>query len=232
MSRRRTPKPRRGPRPHPSVAGWRGAAKRTLDVAASASALVALAPLFAAVAALVALTSRGPVLYRQRRLGLGGLPFEIVKFRTMVASAEPDGRPVWADDEDPRCTRVGAVLRRYGIDELPQLWNVLRGEMSLVGPRPERPEFAREFARRWPRFPERLAVRGGITGLAQVEGLRGNTHVGRRLERDLDYVAGWSLARDLAVIARTLPAVLSRRRPAPSHDLGEVLTAARPSDGD
>jgi lipopolysaccharide/colanic/teichoic acid biosynthesis glycosyltransferase len=197
---------------HVSLSGWRGRAKRAFDVAAAAAALVALAPLMAIVAALVALTSRGPVLYRQRRLGLGGRPFEMLKFRTMDVGAEPDGRAVWATDIDPRCTRVGGPLRRYGLDELPQLWNVLRGDMSLVGPRPERPEFATEFASRWPRFPERLSVRGGITGLAQVEGLRGDTHVGERLEADLRYMSEWSLGRDLLILARTLPALVARRR--------------------
>jgi lipopolysaccharide/colanic/teichoic acid biosynthesis glycosyltransferase len=232
MSRRRSVKRGRAVRPHASVAGRRGSAKRAFDVVVSAVALVALSPLLAAIAALVALTSRGPVLYRQRRLGLGGITFDIVKFRTMLVDAEPDGRPVWAEDEDLRCTRVGATLRRYGLDELPQLWNVLRGEMSLVGPRPERPEFAREFARRWPRFHERLAVRGGITGLAQVEGFRGDTHVGRRLERDLSYVAEWSLAGDLRLLVRTIPAVLSRRRSGRDRRLADALGAARSADGD
>ena len=198
---------------HASVSGWRGRAKRGVDLAGAAAALVALAPALAAVALLVRLTSPGPVLYRQRRLGLDGRPFEMLKFRTMVAGAEPDGRPVWATLDDPRCTRVGAPLRRYGIDELPQLWNVLRGDMSLVGPRPERPEFAAEFSRQWPRFPERLAVRGGITGLAQVEGHRGDTHVGDRLRADLRYVAEWSLARDVVILLRTLPALVARRTP-------------------
>ena len=195
--------------PHPSVAGWRGAAKRAFDVVVAAAALVALLPVLAVVALLVRATSRGPVLYSQRRLGLGGRGFTIYKFRTMVADAEPDGRAVWAHEDDPRCTRIGGRLRRFGLDELPQLWNVLRGDMSLVGPRPERPEFAGEFAQRWPRFDVRLAVRPGITGLAQVEGLRGDTHIGRRLERDLDYIARWSPATDLRILALTLPALVA-----------------------
>jgi lipopolysaccharide/colanic/teichoic acid biosynthesis glycosyltransferase len=211
VSRRRAPKRVARRAPHPSVTGWRGRCKRAFDAAGAAAALVALSPLLAALAALVALTSRGPVLYRQRRVGLDGRPFEILKFRTMRVDAEPGGRAVWAVEDDPRCTRVGGPMRRYGLDELPQLWNVLRGEMSLVGPRPERPEFAAEFARRWPRFPERLAVRGGITGLAQVEGLRGDTHVGERLGADLRYVAEWSLGRDVRILLRTLPALLARR---------------------
>jgi lipopolysaccharide/colanic/teichoic acid biosynthesis glycosyltransferase len=212
-------------RRHISLSGWRGRAKRAFDVAGAASALVALAPLMVGIAALVAFTSRGPVLYRQRRLGLGGRPFEMLKFRTMAVGAEPDGRAVWATDPDPRRTRVGGPLRRYGLDELPQLWNVLRGDMSLVGPRPERPEFVAEFANRWPRFPERLTVRGGITGLAQVEGLRGDTHVGERLEADLRYMAEWSLGRDLRILVRTLPALVARRRTVPRA----VATGSTPS---
>jgi lipopolysaccharide/colanic/teichoic acid biosynthesis glycosyltransferase len=196
--------------PHPSLAGWRGTAKRALDAGAAAVALAALSPVFAVVACAVALTSRGPVLYRQRRLGLGGVPFTIYKFRTMVADAEPGGRAVWAVEDDPRCTAVGGLLRRYGVDELPQLWNVLRGDMSLVGPRPERPEFAREFARRWPRYGERARVRCGLTGLAQVEGLRGDTPVGDRLALDLRYAAEWSLAGDAAILLRTVPSLLRR----------------------
>ncbi len=231
-NRTRVPK---APPQHPSVAGWRGATKRVFDATAAAAALAALSPLLVAVAGLVAITSRGPVLYRQRRLGLGGRPFDILKFRTMVVEAEPNGQPVWATDEDPRCTAVGGVLRRYGVDELPQLWNVLRGDMSLVGPRPERPEFASEFARRWPGFGDRLAVRSGITGLAQVEGLRGDTHVGRRLEHDLRYIESWSFGRDLRILARTIPAILSRtdhEKVAREPDLADAYRAARSSDGD
>jgi lipopolysaccharide/colanic/teichoic acid biosynthesis glycosyltransferase len=114
--------------------------------------------------------------------------------------------------DDARCTPVGGVLRRFGLDELPQLWNVLRGEMSLVGPRPERPEFARAFARRYPGYDGRLAARGGLTGLAQVEGWRGDSHVGERLACDLRYLEEWSLAGDLAILARTVPEVLFERR--------------------
>ena len=218
--------------PHPSVAGPRALAKRSLDVVLSATLMVGLAPLMAAIGAVVWLTSAGPVVYRQRRLGLNGRTFDIVKFRTMVADAEPHGRAVWAEDDDPRCTRAGVVLRRYGLDELPQLWNVLRGDMSLVGPRPERPEFAREFARRWSRFPERLELRPGITGLAQIAGWRGNTHVGRRLERDLRYSAEWSLASDLVILARTIPSLVGRRSGRGAGSLGDAVGVARSGDGD
>ena len=219
-------------RSHASLRGLGGALKRGIDVAGSILAIVVLAPFLVGIGLVVVLTSRGPVFYRQRRLGLEGRLFDILKFRTMVVGAEPNGSPVWADDEDPRCTLVGGALRRYGLDELPQLWNVLRGDMSLVGPRPERPEFAGEFTRRWPRFGERLVVRGGITGLAQISGLRGNTHIGRRLERDLRYISDWSLAGDLSILVRTLPAILARRKPGPEPGLADAYGVARSSDGD
>jgi lipopolysaccharide/colanic/teichoic acid biosynthesis glycosyltransferase len=208
--KRRTASRRRAP--HPSIAGRRGGVKRAFDLVFAALALALAAPLMLAIGAVVWLTSRGPVLYRQRRLGLYGRPFTILKFRTMVVDAEADGTPIWASMDDARCTRVGGLLRRFGLDELPQLWNVLRGEMSLVGPRPERPEFAREFARRWPGYNDRFAVRGGLTGLAQVEGWRGDSHIGERLAWDRRYIAQWSLLGDVVILARTVPEILFQRR--------------------
>jgi lipopolysaccharide/colanic/teichoic acid biosynthesis glycosyltransferase len=126
------------------------------------------------------------------------------KFRTMVDKAEDDTGPVWADRDDPRCTRFGAFLRRTSLDELPQLWNVLRGEMSLVGPRPERPEFIAQFRQQLPGYMLRHKTKGGITGLAQVSGLRGRTSVERRLELDIEYLEHWSLTLDLKILALTL----------------------------
>jgi lipopolysaccharide/colanic/teichoic acid biosynthesis glycosyltransferase len=196
----------------PSILGWRGRLKRIGDVVGAAAGLVLLAPVFAAIGVLVALTSPGPVIYRQKRLGQHGRVFTMFKFRTMVDGAEPDGRAVWATKDDPRCTAVGAFLRRFSLDELPQLWNVVRGEMSLVGPRPERPEFAREFARNWDGYGDRLAVRGGITGLAQVEGWRGDSSIGERLACDLRYGSEWSLGGDVVILLRTIPEVLFHRR--------------------
>jgi lipopolysaccharide/colanic/teichoic acid biosynthesis glycosyltransferase len=197
---------------HPSLRGWRGGAKRAFDITVALVGLVVLFPLFLIIAALVAVNSRGPVLYRQKRLGLHGHVFTMFKFRTMIDGAESDGRPVWATTDDPRCTMVGGYLRRFSLDELPQLWNVLRGEMSLVGPRPERPEFAREFARRWAGYNDRLAVRAGITGLAQTEGWRGDSSIGERLACDLRYVAEWSFVGDFVVLLRTVPEVLLQHR--------------------
>ena len=191
-----------------------GRTKRAFDVAVSAVLLAAGWPVGVLIALLVRATSKGPALYRQTRLGLHGRPFTILKFRTMHVDAEPNGLALWAVEDDPRCTRVGGVLRRYGLDELPQLWNVLRGDMSLVGPRPERPEFARKFQKRWPGFSQRLASRGGITGLAQVRGLRGDSDVAARLVADLEYITRWSLARDVAIILRTVPSVVVADRSA------------------
>lgn len=197
---------------HPSLRGWQGGAKRAFDLTVALVGLVVLFPLLVILGALVAVNSRGPVLYRQRRLGLHGRDFTMLKFRTMVDGAESDGRPVWATTDDPRCTMVGRYLRRFSLDELPQLWNVLRGEMSLVGPRPERPEFAREFARRWTGYNDRLAVRAGITGLAQTEGWRGDSSIGERLACDLRYVAEWSFVGDIFLLVRTVPEVLLQHR--------------------
>jgi lipopolysaccharide/colanic/teichoic acid biosynthesis glycosyltransferase/glycosyltransferase involved in cell wall biosynthesis len=196
---------------HPSVAGLSGAAKRGLDAAAAALALLALAVPILALAALVRASSPGPAFFRQRRLGWRGRPFVIIKLRTRVEDAERGRGPTWAVDDDARCTPLGGFLRRHGIDELPQLWNVLKGEMSLVGPRPERPEFVERFERELPRYRERLAVRGGLTGLAQIQGWRGDSSLEERLAADLEYIGAWSLGRDLAILART-PLALGRMR--------------------
>jgi lipopolysaccharide/colanic/teichoic acid biosynthesis glycosyltransferase len=162
----------------------------------------------ALLAALVRLGSPGPAFFRQRRVGLYGREFTIVKLRTMTADAEWERGPTWAVADDPRCTPLGGFLRRYGLDEMPQLWNVLRGDMSLVGPRPERPEFLERFADQIPGFHRRLAVRPGMTGLAQVQGWRGDTSLAARLRADLDYIARWSLWRDAAILLRTPLALL------------------------
>jgi len=185
--------------------GWDGFLKRSLDLVCSAAALVLLAPVLGAIALAVKRSSPdGPVLYRQRRMSLDGQVFTMLKFRTMIPDAEADSGPRWTDRDDPRRTRAGAVLRRLNLDELPQLWNVLLGEMSLVGPRPERPELIREFRKRFPGYMLRHKVKGGLTGLAQINGLRGNTSLERRLELDLEYAERWSLWLDLKIIVLTL----------------------------
>jgi len=177
--------------------------KRLLDLALTVPALVLLSPLLALIAAAVKMDSPGPVLYRQERIGLGGRPFGMLKFRSMRADAEKHTGPVWAKAGDPRRTRTGAFLRRTSLDELPQLLNVLRGEMSLVGPRPERPHFVREFAKRVPRYMERHAVLPGLTGWSQANGLRGDTPVEERVKYDLFYIENWSFWLDLRIMFRT-----------------------------
>jgi len=177
--------------------------KRAFDVAVSTTLLIALSPLFLLVALAIKLGSRGPVFYRQERMGLDGRLFQMLKFRTMVPDAEREGE-VWSRANDPRRTRLGALLRRLSLDELPQLLNVLRGDMSLVGPRPERPVFIAEFREKIPRYHLRHMVKAGITGWAQVNGWRGPTSLEKRLEYDLYYIEHWSLAFDLKILFRTL----------------------------
>jgi exopolysaccharide biosynthesis polyprenyl glycosylphosphotransferase len=157
----------------------------------------------AAIAIGIRLESPGPVLLRQERMGLDGRRFTMLKFRTMREDAETTTGPVWAQAEDPRRTRLGSLLRRFSLDELPQLLNVLRGEMSLVGPRPERPVFVEEFRRRMPGYMLRHKVKAGMTGWAQINGWRGNTSLEKRLEYDLYYIERWSLAFDLRILLQT-----------------------------
>jgi exopolysaccharide biosynthesis polyprenyl glycosylphosphotransferase len=153
---------------------------------------------------LVKLTSSGPVFYRQVRMGLDGRAFEMLKFRTMQVHAEAETGPVWAQAHDPRRTPIGAFLRRTSLDELLQFWNVLKGEMSIVGPRPERPEFIVQFRERFPQYMLRHKMKAGITGWAQVNGWRGNTSLEKRLEYDLYYIVHWSIWFDLKIILLTL----------------------------
>ncbi len=191
--------------------GAGAALKRLLDVALAALLLAILSPFLLLLALLVRATSRGPVLHRQVRIGLDGREFRMLKFRTMVEGAEAATGPVFAAPGDPRRTPVGGILRRLSLDELPQLWNVLRGEMSLVGPRPERPEFVERFRREHPGYMLRHSLRAGITGWAQVNGLRGRSSIEERLAYDLDYARRWSLLLDLEILARTAFQVLAGR---------------------
>jgi exopolysaccharide biosynthesis polyprenyl glycosylphosphotransferase len=182
--------------------------KRTVDVCVSGVGLLLLSPILLILALSIKLSSKGPVLYRQERLGRDHRPFQMLKFRTMRPGAERDSGPVITIQNDPRRTGFGSFLRRFSLDELPQLWNVLRGDMSLVGPRPERAHFAEQFHELIPRYLERHRVRSGLTGWAQVHGLRGNTPVELRTLYDLHYVENWSLGLDLRILLRTLLHVL------------------------
>ena len=190
--------------------GWNLVAKRVFDILFSAMALLLASPILLGVAVAVKLTSRGPILYRQERMGMDGAVFPILKFRTMRTDAESEGAQM-ATAGDARRTPVGAFLRRTSLDELPQLFNVLRGDMSLVGPRPERPVFIEEFKRQIPKYHLRHKVKAGITGWAQINGLRGQTSIQKRIEYDLYYIENWSLLLDLKILVRTaLGGFLSR----------------------
>ena len=184
--------------------GGHAVIRRTIDVLVAGGVLLLASPLLALAALAIRLTSRGPVIYRQRRVGLGGAEFDLLKLRTMVEGAEQLGAGLWVDEDDSRITRVGALLRRTSLDELPNLWNVLRGEMSLIGPRPTVPEQVAVYTERQ---RGRLAIRPGITGWAQVNG-RAALPWGQRIELDLQYIEHRSLALDLRILARTLPLLL------------------------
>ena len=195
---------------HLPLSGLGRVLKRSLDLTVAGLALLLLSPLLALIALVVLIDDGRPILYAQVRLGRDGRRFAIRKFRTMRRDAEPAGA-AWSRPDDARRTRLGGWLRASSQDELPQLWNVLTGAMSLVGPRPERPEFVEDFARSIPRYFERHRVRSGITGWAQVNGLRGDTPIEERTRYDLFYVENWSLAFDLKILWLTLRAVLSRK---------------------
>jgi Undecaprenyl-phosphate glucose phosphotransferase len=184
------------------MTGWNMVAKRAFDILFALVAIAVSAPVMLAVALAVRLTSRGPLLYHQERMGLDGRTFHILKFRTMRVDAEAQGARM-ASKEDSRRTPIGTFLRKYSLDELPQFFNVLVGDMSLVGPRPERPVFIEEFKKQIPRYHLRHKVKAGITGWAQINGLRGQTSIQKRIEYDLYYIENWSLLMDLKILVRT-----------------------------
>jgi exopolysaccharide biosynthesis polyprenyl glycosylphosphotransferase len=185
--------------------------KRALDLLVAGLGMVIISPVLLLIAVLVKLSSPGPVLIHQERTGLGEGTMVMHKFRTMRANAEAETGPVWAATNDPRRTWLGPVLRRFSLDELPQLWNVFVGEMSLVGPRPERPVFVQDFKSRLERYADRHLVRPGLTGWAQVNDLRGQTSVEERLIYDLYYIENWSLAFDLKIILITVFRVFTHK---------------------
>jgi Undecaprenyl-phosphate glucose phosphotransferase len=184
--------------------GWNAIVKRGLDLVIGGLALLFFSPLMLFITLAVKLTSPGPILYRQERMGLDGKRFEMLKFRTMFEDAERSTGPIWSLPNDPRVTSLGRWLRRTSLDELPQLINVLKGEMSLVGPRPERPPLIDQFRQSIPKYMLRHKVKAGMTGWAQVNGWRGNTSLEQRIEHDIDYIQNWSLWRDVKILARTL----------------------------
>jgi Undecaprenyl-phosphate glucose phosphotransferase len=186
------------------LVGWASVQKRGFDLVGCSLALLGAIPVMAVVALAVWLSSGRPIFYVQRRMGLDGRVFRMYKFRTMQIDAESQGGAVWTRADDPRRTRLGAWLRRRSLDELPQLWNVLKGDMSLVGPRPERPILIEEFKREIPGYMLRHKVKSGMTGWAQVHGWRGDTSLHERIEHDIYYIQHWSLGLDVQILLMTL----------------------------
>jgi exopolysaccharide biosynthesis polyprenyl glycosylphosphotransferase len=220
---------------HPRYRPTPPLSKRVLDVALASMAGLVVLPAVAIAAAAIKLESRGPVLYRQRRVGANGREFEILKLRTMPPDAEPDGSPQWSSAADQRVTRVGRVLRRFHVDELPQLWNVLRGEMTLVGPRPERPELVAGLERQFPHYERRHLVKPGITGWAQIRCGYAGSEMGAawKLCHDLYYLKHRSLLADVLLMVETAALVVrptERKigRPDEHFVLGDVRAAASP----
>ena len=178
--------------------------KRAFDVAFSLAAIVILSPLFLILAILVKFTSRGPVFFKQERVGANNVKYEIYKYRTMAMQAEEQSDTVWTTANDPRVTKIGRFMRKANLDEFPQFWNVLMGNMSVVGPRPEREHFVEQFKEDIPQYKVRHLVKTGITGLAQVNGWRGDTSIEKRVECDIHYIENWSFWLDLKIIWRTI----------------------------
>ena len=184
--------------------GWSSLAKRAMDLAIAGSGLAFCSVfVFPWIALAIWLEDRGPIFYKQERMGLDGKSFMILKFRSMRVNAESTTGPVWATKGDSRRTTIGEFIRQWSIDELPQLWNVLRGDMSIIGPRPERPIFVQEFKHKIPDYMLRHRVKAGITGWAQVHGWRGNTSIRKRIQYDLYYIQNWSLTLDLKILWMT-----------------------------
>lgn len=206
--------------------------KRLFDTVVAACGLAVLSPFLVLVGIIIRKTSPGPALYKQTRLGLDGREFNIYKFRTMRVDAEQNG-PGWGGQDDPRSTSLGRWLRHWNIDELPQLWNVVRGDMSLVGPRPERPWYVDRFREVFPRYMSRHAVKTGVTGWAQVHGLRGDTSIQQRLRYDLYYIENWSLWLDIKILIMTFFGSKRRRRRAASlsaiHQLPSMVPTRQPA---
>jgi exopolysaccharide biosynthesis polyprenyl glycosylphosphotransferase len=184
--------------------------KRLMDLSGSALGLLILSPIMLLIAILIKLESPGPVFFIQERMGLDGKPFRMIKFRSMRRDAELYG-PGWTTDNDPRQTKLGTILRKIEVDELPQLINVLLGEMSLVGPRPEQAHYVEQFRMTINRYMERHQEKGGMTGWAQVNGLRGDTSIGERTKYDLWYSANWSIWLDFKILLRTVWQILERK---------------------
>ena len=178
--------------------------KRMVDIAGSFLGLVVTSPLLLVVAVLIRATSRGPVIFSQERIGQHNRPFKMYKFRTMYVQDVKEEKKGWTTKDDPRVTKIGRFLRRTSIDELPQLFNILIGDMSLVGPRPERPQYVEKFKEEIPRYMVKHQVRPGLTGWAQINGYRGDTSIRKRIEYDIYYIENWSLEFDIKIMFLTI----------------------------
>jgi Undecaprenyl-phosphate glucose phosphotransferase len=177
--------------------------KRIIDIVGAIVAIVVFSPIMLLAAIGVKATSRGPLIFKQERVGLHNKPFKMYKFRSMEVQSEADERKGWTTKNDPRVTKIGKILRKTSIDELPQFFNVLKGDMSLIGPRPERPLFVEKFKEEIPRYMIKHQVRPGITGWAQVNGYRGDSSIKKRIEYDLYYIENWSMALDFKILFLT-----------------------------
>lgn len=178
--------------------------KRSMDILGSAAGLLVCSPLLLLLAILVKTTSKGPIIFKQERIGLHNKPFQMYKFRSMEVQTAEKEREGWTVKNDPRVTKIGRIMRKTSLDELPQLWNILKGDMSIVGPRPERPQFVERFKEEIPRYMIKHQVRPGLTGWAQVNGYRGDTSIRRRIECDLYYIENWSMIFDIKIMFMTL----------------------------
>jgi len=208
-----------------SSRAWR--VKRAFDAVAATGILLVTAPMFGLIALAVRLSSPGPVFFRQERIGVRGGSFQLLKFRSLRVNNDSD--TTWSVSDDDRQTGIGRILRRSSLDELPQLINVIRGDMSLVGPRPERPHFVEEFSKSVRSYGDRHRVLAGMTGLAQVNGLRGDSSIEERARFDNQYIEQWSLWNDLVILARTIPAVIAyARRPGPPATASPAESAVQP----
>lgn len=187
--------------------GWNGIIKKCLDFCIALVMLIISFPMLALIAVMIKIETPGPVFYKQERMGYDGKLFKIIKFRSMKQDAEAQTGAVWAKANDSRCTTLGKIMRRTSIDEIPQLINVLKGEMSLVGPRPERPVFVKQFNNRIPSYMLRHKVKAGMTGWAQIHGLRGNTSLEKRIKYDIYYIENWSFWLDIKILFLTIPAL-------------------------
>lgn len=180
------------------------AVKRILDILGALVCIVVFSPIMALTALLVKISSPGPIIFTQERVGLHNQPFKMYKFRSMAVQSEAQEKKGWTTPNDPRVTRVGRIIRKTSLDEFPQLFNVLRGEMSLVGPRPERPQYVEKFREEIPRYMVKHQVRPGMTGWAQVNGYRGNTSIRKRIEYDIYYIENWTVGLDLKILFLTV----------------------------